>query len=88
MTKRPTWHVVVKEVTPLPAVIDKKVIVARIVGTLTVLVGGGMLQIALWGKPGEAGLDALLRHGYLWFFYILLGLLIGEHALKWMKRLF
>jgi hypothetical protein len=62
--------------------------VAAVFTALVAFVGGSILQMVLWHKPGAPRLDALGRHGYLWFLYVLLSLLIVEHALKWMKRLF
>jgi hypothetical protein len=67
--------------------LDKKVVIAQIFATLVVFVVGSALQIALWHKPGETRLDALVSHGYFWFFYIILGGFSAEHAFKWFKQL-
>jgi hypothetical protein len=70
----------------MDTMIEKKVIVSRVIGVLVFLVGGGALQVALWKKPGDMHLAALGRHGYLWLIYLLVAMLISEHLLKWMKH--
>lgn len=63
-----------------------KVFVARAISVLVCLTIGGALQIALWKTAETTYLDALFRHPYLWIAYILAALLVGEHALRLMKR--
>ena len=63
-----------------------RVIVARIFGGLALVLGGSAFQLALWKRPGTGYLDALWRHSYLWFLYLFLSLLLGEHSLKWLNR--
>jgi hypothetical protein len=63
-----------------------KIIVARVISAVVVLVGGAAIQIGLWKTPDRTILDALTQHPYLWIIYFLLGLLIGEHCLRLIKR--
>src|SRR5437763_501980 len=49
-------------------------------------VGGAAIQIALWKDPDRTIFDALMEHSYLWIIYSLLGMLIGEHCLRLLKR--
>lgn len=65
---------------------DMRVTSARIIAGLSLLVGGGTVQVLLWRKHGEAWFNALGRHGYLWLVYFLLAMMVGEHSLKWIKR--
>ena len=65
---------------------DGKVIVARIVSAFVILLGGAVIQIALWKTTDRTYFDALTRHSYLWIVYLLFGLLAGEHFLRLMKR--
>jgi hypothetical protein len=60
--------------------------IARIVGVLAALVCGGAAQITLWRKPGGTSFDALTQYPYLWIAYALIGLLVGEHCLRIIKR--
>jgi hypothetical protein len=63
-----------------------KVVLARMLGALVFVLGGSALQLVLWKRPGAGYLDALERHSYLWFFYLFLSLVVGEHSLKWLNR--
>ncbi len=47
---------------------------------------GGVLQIVLWKTHDNTYGDALLRHGYLWFFYYLPAAMLGERLLRWLTR--
>lgn len=60
--------------------------IARIIAGGVTVVGGGALQILLWKTPLTNCWDALASHGYLWLLYMLLGLFIAEHILKWMEH--
>jgi hypothetical protein len=63
-----------------------KIWIARIIGAGATLVGGATLQILLWKSPSVDYWNALCSHPYLWPLYVLVGLFLGEHALKWMQR--
>lgn len=65
---------------------NEKVFIARTTSVLVFLVGGAFIQIGLWRTPGDGWVDALTRHPYLWFVYMLCALLAGEHVLRWLKR--
>jgi hypothetical protein len=65
---------------------DTKVLLARIISFIAFVVGGGGIQLALWFKNGRGFFESLIHWPFLWAIYLLGALLIGEHALKFMKR--
>jgi hypothetical protein len=66
---------------------DTRLLFARVIAGGVTVIGGGALQILLWKTPLTGYWNAVVSHGYFWLLYILLGLFIGEHIVKWMKRL-
>jgi membrane protein YdbS with pleckstrin-like domain len=65
---------------------DKKNTIARVVAGGIVLLVGGAVQILLWKTTAVDYWTALSSHSYLWLLYLLVGLFIGEHILKWLKH--
>ena len=65
---------------------NHKVVVARALSVIICLFVGGALQIGLWKTTERTYCDALVAHPYLWIVYVLLACLVGEHALRVMKR--
>lgn len=63
-----------------------KILAARIISALVCVVGGGAMQIGFWKTPDRTYLEALAHYPYLWVFYLIVALLVGEHSLKMMKR--
>jgi hypothetical protein len=63
-----------------------RVVLARILGALALVLGGSAIQLVLWKRHDAGYLDALEQHSYLWFFYLFLSLLVGEHSLEWLNR--
>ncbi len=63
-----------------------KVFWARLISAVIFTVGGGAAQILLWKTHSRSWGDALLQNGYMWFAYLLIALLAGEHCLKLLKK--
>jgi len=63
-----------------------KVIIARLISALLCCFGGGVAQYLLWHQSGEPWYEALFRWSFLWFFYVLLASLAGEHILKMLSK--
>jgi len=63
-----------------------KVVVARLISVVVCCVGGGATQYRLWHQSGEPWYEALFHWSFLWFIYILLSSLVGEHVLRMLSR--
>jgi membrane protein YdbS with pleckstrin-like domain len=59
--------------------------IARVIAGAIVFIVGGATQILLWKTPAMGYWMALSSHSYLWLVYLLVGLFIGEHILKWLS---
>jgi hypothetical protein len=80
------WHVYREGSRCVNTMTNRRVLIARTISALALILGGGVSQIALWKRGSMGYMSALEHHPYLWLMYFLLALLVGEHALKWMKK--
>jgi len=65
---------------------DRNVFISRVISGLVLLGGGAASQIALWKTTDNNYIEALVSQPYLWIIYLFIGLLIGEHCLRTLKR--
>jgi hypothetical protein len=66
---------------------DRQVILARcLTGVIYVVCGSG-LQLLLWKNAERSIFEALVHWPVLWIAYLFVSLLIGEHLLRFIKRL-
>ena len=59
---------------------------ARTVAAFATIGGGSLVQIILWKEAEMTYFDALTKYSMMWVLYLLVGLLIGEHTLRWLKK--
>jgi hypothetical protein len=62
------------------------ILMARSVAVFVTVAGGSLAQIALWKDAEMTFFDALTKNSWIWIPYLLVGLLIGEHTVRWLKK--
>lgn len=62
------------------------ILIARCVAGLVTIASGSLFQIVMWKRSAKTYFDALTEHSWLWILYLLIGLLIGEHAIRWISK--